>query len=99
LFDDHAYPWTQHGQAAFLSDDHVRQVSSRLLADVVGQQKVEAAERAGFKGVMLPGVDGAVAGLWMFGGTEDFRKAMEECCANAGAELHTLTEDEFRSAH
>jgi len=99
LFVDPAYPWNQHGQAAFLSDDRVPQVSSRLLTDVVGQQKVEAAERAGFKGVMLPGVDGAVAGLWMFSGTETFTQAMEECCANVGAELHLLTEDEFRSAH
>jgi hypothetical protein len=98
MFDDQAYPWTQHGQAAFLSEELVPPVSSRVLTEVVGQRKVEAAERAGFIGVMLPGVDGAVAGLWMFeaGGVERMVKVIEECCASSGAELHVLTEDQFR---
>ena len=98
LFDDAAYPWTQHGQAAFLSDDAVPPVSSRLLTEVVAQHKVEAAERAGFIGLMLPGVDGVVAGLWMFGGADSFVKAIEKCCATAEAELHVLSENQFRQA-
>ncbi len=100
MFDDPAYPWTQHGQAAFLSQNEVPPLSSRLLTEVVGQRKVEAAARVGFFGVMLPGVDGAVAGLWMFepGGVERMVKVIEDCCASGGAELHLLDEDQFRLA-
>lgn len=95
LFDDPAYPWTQYGQAAFLSDDATLQVTSRVLNEVVGQRKASAAERAGFKGVLLPGVDGVVAGLWMFqaGGLDSFVAALEEC-----SELHVLDEEQFRDA-
>ena len=100
LFDDPAYPWTQHGQAAFLSDETGPPMSDRLLTEVVGQRKVEAAERAGFMGVILPGVDGAVAGVWMFepDSLEHFTKALEECCTTAGAEFHVVNEDQFRQA-
>jgi hypothetical protein len=50
--------------------------------------------------VLLPGVDGAVAGLWMFhpDGIGSFLTQLEECCTMAGAELHLLNEDEFRLA-
>jgi hypothetical protein len=96
MFDDLAYPWTQHGQAAFLSTDETPLITAKLLTEVVGQRKVEAAERAGFKGVLLPGVDGAVAGIWMFepGGLDAFVTALQE----SGAEIHIVTEEQFRNA-
>jgi hypothetical protein len=94
LFDDQAYPRTQHGQAAFLSDE-APAITAKLLTEVVGQRNPQAAERAGFKGVLLPGVDGAVAGLWMFDADEldVFIETLR-----ASAEVYLLSEDDFRLA-
>jgi hypothetical protein len=94
LFDDPAYPWTQRGQAAFLSDE-APAISAKLLTEVVGQRNPLAAERAGFKGVLLPGVDGAVAGLWIFDAAEldVFIETLR-----ASAEVYLLSEDDFRVA-
>jgi hypothetical protein len=58
------------------------------------------AQQAGFTGMLLPGVDGDVAGLWIFDpvAKRQLMKALLRWCEAAGYRLTNTTEDEFRES-
>jgi hypothetical protein len=102
LFDDAAYPWTQHGQLALLSgkDTPPPDLTAKQIRALTEHRNPDAAKQAGFTGMLLPGVDGDVAGLWIFdpAAKRQFMKALLRGCEAAGYPLSTTTEDEFRES-
>jgi hypothetical protein len=102
LFDEAAYPWTQHGQLALLSGKDTRppDLTAKQIRALIEHQNPGIAKQAGFTGVLLPGVDGDVAALWTFdpAAKRQFLEALLRWCEAAGYRLTNTTEDEFRES-
>jgi hypothetical protein len=100
LFDEANYPWTQHGQIALLSPHNAGPpvLARRQIRELHEQRNPGVAKRAGFTGVLLPGVDGDVAGLWVFDPVAKRRlmDALRNQCVAAGCRLEVLPEEMFR---
>jgi hypothetical protein len=99
LFEEAKYPWTQQGQMVLLSARGASppNLSPREVRAVM-ERDPEIAQQAGFMGALLPGVDGDVAGLWVFDAAakQSLIDAMRTQCAAAGWHFEVLAEDEFR---
>ena len=102
LFDDATYSWTQQGQLAMLSgeDTPAPDLTAEQIRALIESLSPGIAQQAGFTGMLLPGVDGDVAGLWIFDpvAKRQLMKALLRWCEAAGYRLTNTTEDEFRES-
>jgi hypothetical protein len=100
LFDEANYSWTHRGQIALLSPHNARPpaLATRQIRELHEQRNPGVAQRAGFMGVLLPGVDGDVAGLWVFDPVAKRRlmDALRAQCVAAACLLEVLPEEAFR---
>ena len=97
LFDDPGFPWSLQGQLALLSrpDAPPPPIDERTLLALFGDDR--ASHTAGLEGILRPGVDGDVAGLWSL--AESFEQttlaALERETRAAGFDWAMVTEDVF----
>jgi hypothetical protein len=100
LFDEANYSWAQHGQVALLSARNAEPpgLTAQQLRELNEQRNLDVAKQVGFIGILLPGVDGDVAGLWVFDPSTKQRliDAMRTQCEATVYHFEVLTEKEFR---
>jgi hypothetical protein len=107
LFDDAAFPWQLQGQCALISPriapPPALHALPQTVEDLVGPTWTRYARRlteAGVEGVLRPGVDGDVGGLFAFTNAlaQAFDDAVERECTAAGLECWVLDEGAFTKA-
>lgn len=102
LFSDPDFPWHLQGQAAILSmpHQHVPAVDYTTLSALVDghwEDRAEGLHSAGIAGLIRPGVDGDVLGIYTF--TQQFHEqitsALERTTQSAGLAWARLSERDF----
>jgi hypothetical protein len=101
-FEDDYFDWTQRGQVILLSPPNVQPpaISERSLEVARDPSRLHRLCDDGFSGVMLPGVDGDVAGIYTCaaGLRDALLDSLESACRDMGAQFHRVTEDQFADA-
>jgi hypothetical protein len=99
LFHDGLFSWSQQGQVVVLSADGTGGVSlSERHLEVLSQPELfQELSNLGAQGVMLPGVDGQVAGLYLFSSESNqaLLRALADQAQAAGAEHVNVAEAGF----
>ncbi|WP_439890083.1 hypothetical protein ACS7SF_12505 [Ralstonia sp. 25C] len=105
LFDDDGYPWHLQGQVALLSaaDADIASLNRKaVLALIEPDWMTSAAALAsrGIRGVLRPGVDGAVVGILCLNNTfeQALVAALQRESQSAGLDWTLLSEDAFAQA-
>jgi hypothetical protein len=103
LFDDPGYPWCLQGQVAFLSapDSPPPPVDRETLFSVFAdgwEENVDRLRGAGIFGLLRPGVDGDVAGMFTLAGDAALVDALRREAAEAGFGWFLLSENEFKQS-
>lgn len=99
IFDAGFFSWTKQAQVVVLSAPGPAPSLDERHLEVLGDPAAFAdLPRAGAVGVLLPGVDGDVAGLYFFtpAAAQAFREELARTIQQAGAEILVATGDEFR---
>lgn len=98
-FDSEYFDWSRRAQVIFLSP---REAPPPSLSDVhlrlsQDAQSMHELSGAGVTGLLLPGVDGDVAGLYTFNDDlwNESIAALRMACQGAGVEWRSVTETEF----
>jgi hypothetical protein len=98
-FDTEYFDWTQRGQVMFLSppDSSPPEISESHLAMTQDGARLHTLAAIGVTGVVLPGVDGDVAGIYTFaGGLQDaLLSSLRMACAGVGATCRVVTDAEL----
>jgi hypothetical protein len=98
-FNDEYFDWTRRGQVILLSPPNAQPpaISERSLEVARDPARLHRLSDDGFSGVILPGVDGDVAGIYTF--SADLRDKLlaelEAACHGAEAEFRIVREDQF----
>jgi hypothetical protein len=94
-FDTEYFDWTQRGQVMFLSppDSPPPKISESHLDIAQDGARLHTLAGMGVTGVVLPGVDGDVAGIYTFaGGLQDaLLTSLRIVCADVGATCRVVT--------
>jgi hypothetical protein len=98
IFGDPLFPWERQGQIAFLSPPgHIPVLDERQLALTHDPSMASTLRALSVSGVLLPGVDGDVAGLYAFGGpdSEAYRTELVTCARELAVTVEVLDEPTF----
>jgi len=98
-FEDEYFDWTQRGQVILLSPPNTPSpaISERSLEVARDPARLHRLCDDGFSGVMLPGVDGDVAGVYTCaaGLRDSLLESLEAACRDIGARFRKVAEDQF----
>lgn len=101
-FEDDYFDWTQKHQCLFLSPIEAPppQISQSDLMLVRRGESMDEISRVGVKGLVLPGVDGDVAGIYTFSPDLQARLLGDigDACNEAGSHLQFVSEIELIDA-
>lgn len=100
-FDTEYFDWTQRGQVIFLSaPESPPKLSESHLRAAESTAGLQTLSHSGVIGVLLPGVDGDVAGLYTFssGLQKSLIASLKTACLDLGTEYRVVTADEFGEA-
>jgi hypothetical protein len=101
-FHTEYFDWSQRGQVIFLSpvDAPSPRVSEAHLDLAQDGERFLTLTDFGITGIVLPGVDGDVAGIFTFAGKllDELLAALRAACEDAGAGFRNVTEAELAGA-